>query len=164
MDNIKESFTVTLKYQVTIDVETGEMKTKCVSRKIDKNNNSIQGSKLILKENKFILSNEACELMNIKPGDRIDIMYDDSNTPVIGKEEAFGTQTGNKLSKQLSVIFKGNKYEELLSHGDSFDVETHPTKSDIFILKSDKEEENIDLQDIIDDENTKEINSLMFKF
>ena len=38
MDPIIEEFTITLKYQVTVNTETGEMTTKCIKRTVDKSN------------------------------------------------------------------------------------------------------------------------------
>lgn len=202
MEPIVEEFTITLKYQVSVDTETGEMTTKCISRKIDK---AIQVSNvktkklsskkedssiptLVLEENKYCLNHAAIELMGIEPDQKLDIKYEkrgNSLTPVLGTDEIFGTKQGNKLTKSLTVAFRGSKNEELSKYGTEFTLVPHESKEGVFILKnSDTELEQLlsdnaehsdsedlellvdtDLQDLIDDEDAKitEVSSSMFK-
>lgn len=126
MDPIIEEFTITLKYQVKVDTETGEMTTKCLSRKVDKSNfevvdakpkkkstsvkNESSEPKLILENNKYQLTQAAVDLMGVEPDDKIDIKYEKQGkniTPVIGSDETFGTKQGNKLTKSLTVACRG---------------------------------------------------------
>lgn len=126
MDPIIEEFTITLKYQVKVDTETGEMTTKCLSRKVDKSNfevvdakpkkkstsvkNESSEPKLILESNKYQLTQAAVDLMGVEPDDKIDIKYEKQGkniTPVIGSDETFGTKQGNKLTKSLTVACRG---------------------------------------------------------
>lgn len=129
MDPIIEEFTITLKYQVKVDTETGEMTTKCLSRKVDKSNfevvdakpkkkstsvkNESSEPKLILESNKYQLTQAAVDLMGVEPDDKIDIKYEKQGkniTPVIGSDETFGTKQGNKLTKSLTVACRGRKF------------------------------------------------------
>lgn len=183
MEPITEEFTISLKYQVSIDTETGEMTTKCISRKIDKSNFELtevktkkitskksigEGPRLILESNKYQLTQEAVDLLGVSPDDKIDIKYEKqgkSIIPVIASDETFGTKQGNKLTKSLTVACRGSKNSELAKFGEEFVLVQHPNKEGVFILNSgnvdtaleEDEEEislpDIDLQDIIDDEN-----------
>ena len=128
MEPIVEEFTITLKYQVKVDTETGEMTTKCISRKVDKSNfevtevkprkktvvkNESSEPKLILESNKYQLTQAAVELMGVEPDDKIDIKYEKQGkniTPVIGSDETFGTKQGNKLTKSFTVACRGRKF------------------------------------------------------
>jgi hypothetical protein len=181
MEPIIEEFTITLKYQVKVDTETGEMTTKCVSRKVDKSNfevveskkkkttkNESSEPKLILENNKYQLTQAAVDLMGVEPDDKIDIKYEKQGKdiiPVIGSDEIFGTKQGNRLTKSLTVACRGNKNEELAKFGSEFTLVPHPNKTGIFILSTgivndeieEPEEEeidlpDIDLQDLIDNE------------
>lgn len=181
MDPIVEEFTLTLKYQVIVDTETGEMTTKCISRKVDKSNFEVVDIKpskkkskkeesseptLTLEENKYYLNQAAIDLMGIEPGCKLDIKYErkgKETIPVIGTDEVFGTKQGNKVNKNLSVACRGSKNEELAKYGSELILVPHETKDGIFILrnKDAKQDENteedeiveeeLDLQDLIDD-------------
>lgn len=176
MDPIIEEFTLTLKYQVSVDTDTGEMTTKCISRKVDKSNFEVvetkskkskttskvsvgEGPRLVLESNKYQLTQEAADLLGVSPDDKVDIKYEKqgkSIIPVIGSDEAFGTKQGNKLTKSLTVACRGNKNEELAKFGTEFTLVKHPSKDGIFILSTgeneieevDEEEEEISLPDI----------------
>lgn len=207
MEPIIEEFTLTLKYQVTVDTETGEMTTKCISRKVDKSNLQVVEAKprkvskskkvesseptLVLEDNKYCLNQAAVDLMGVEPDSKLDIKYEKrgkETIPVIGSDEAFGTHSGNRLTKSLTVACRGSKNEELSKYGSEFILVPHETKEGIFILQNedakleqalddtiekgnDSEEEielpvDIDLQDLIDGEDAKitEVSSSMFKF
>lgn len=130
MEPIVEEFTITLKYQVSVDTETGEMTTKCISRKVDKSNFEVVEDKpkrktskpkkdesseptLILEENKYCLNQAAANLMEVEPDCKLDIKYErrgKETIPVIGTDTAFGTKQGNKLTKSLTVACRGGKF------------------------------------------------------
>ncbi len=169
MDPIIEEFTITLKYQVKVDTETGEMTTKCISRKVDKSNfevtddkprkkasakNESSEPKLILESNKYQLTQAAVDLMGVEPDCKIDIKYEKQGknvTPVIGSDETFGTKQGNKLTKSLTVACRGSKNEELAKFGTEFILVPHPKKDGIFILSTgsvDADEEGEDDEEI----------------
>lgn len=201
--DIIEEFTLTLKYQVKVDTETGEMITKCISRKIDKNIEAVEVKPakrvsktkkeessepiLVLEDNKYCLNQAAVDLMEIGPDCKLDIKYEKrgkDTVPVIGSDEAFGSRGGNKLTKSLTVAYRGSKREELAKYGTKFAIIPHETKEGIFILQNgdtkleqaldnvekeiDEEIEfpmDIDLQDLIDDTDATitEISSSMFQ-
>lgn len=130
MDPIVEEFTITLKYQVTVDTETGEMTTKCIKRTVDKANFEVSEAapkkaakkakkeessspQLILEDNKYCLNSAAVMLMGVTPDDKLDIKYEKRGStmvPVIGTDEAFKTKGGNKLTKSNTVACRGRKF------------------------------------------------------
>lgn len=155
MEPIIEEFTITLKYQVKVDTETGEMTTKCVSRKIDKNIEVVDAKPvkktskakkgesseptLTLEENKYCLNQAAADLMGVEPDCKLDIKYEKrgkETVPVIGTDTAFGTKQGNKLTKSLTVACRGSKNEELSKYGTEFILVPHETKDGIFVLQN----------------------------
>lgn len=145
---LKEKFTLTLSYEMSIDTSTGEiLETKLIDRKVDKSDikvtkkavveNSDTEPKLVLESNKYILNSAAVELMNVKPNDRLDIKYEKiGNTfiPVIATDETFGTKKGNKVSKSNTVSYRGNANTELAKYGNVFKIEKHPNKDGLYIL------------------------------
>lgn len=178
MDPIVEEFTITLKYQVTVDTETGEMTTKCIKRTIDKSNFEVSDAaskkaskktkkeesiepELTLEDNKYCLNSAAIELMDITPNNKLDIKYEkNGNTmvPVIGTDEAFGTKGGNKLTKSNTVACRGSKNEELSKYGRVFKLIPHGTKDGLFILIGDSTpivspngDENIAIEEVDED-------------
>lgn len=180
MDPIVEEFTITLKYQVTVDTETGEMTTKCIKRTVDKTNFEVSEKKtakkkvvednsspqLTLEDNKYRLNTAAIELMGVSAESKIDIKYEKqgkSMIPVIGTDEAFGTRGGNRLSKSNTVACRGSKHEELVKYGNIFQIIPHNSKAGLFILKGDAQidtldgdenvsiDEEIDISQLIDD-------------
>lgn len=157
MDPIIEEFTITLKYQVTVDTETGEMTTKCIKRTIDKSNFEVSeitskkttkktkkeessSPQLILEDNKYCLNSAAIKLMGVTPDDKLDIKYEKRGStmvPVIGTDEVFKTKGGNKLTKSNTVACRGSKNEELSKYGHVFDIKPHDSKDGLFILVGD---------------------------
>lgn len=191
MDPIVEEFTITLKYQVTVDTETGEMTTKCIKRTVDKTNFEVSEKKtakkkvvednsspqLTLEDNKYRLNTAAIELMGVSAESKIDIKYEKqgkSMIPVIGTDEAFGTRGGNRLTKSNTVACRGSKHEELVKYGNVFQIIPHDSKAGLFILKGDAQietldgdenvsiDEEIDISQLIDDKDVEEINSFDF--
>lgn len=158
MDSIIEEFTISLKYQVKVDTETGEMTTKCISRKIDKSNFEVTEAKrkttkfkkeessepkLILEDNKYCLNTAAAELMQVNPDDKLDIKYEKHDKvmrPIIGTDAAFGTHGGNRLTKSLTVACRGSKNSELAKYGTEFTIIPHESKENLFILSSGEED------------------------
>lgn len=148
-----EEFTITLKYQVTVDTETGEMTTKCVKRTIDKvecdePKKTTKKSKkeespipqLTLEDNKYCLNSAAVELLGVEPGNKLDIKYEkreDTIVPVIGNDRVFKTKGGNVVSKSFTVACRGSKNEELYKYGTVFEIKPHDTKEGLFILIGD---------------------------
>lgn len=191
MDPIVEEFTITLKYQVTVNTETGEMTTKCIKRTVDKANFEVSEKKtakkkvsednsspqLTLEDNKYRLNTAAIELMGVSAESKIDIKYEKQGKtmiPVIGSDEAFGTRGGNRLTKSNTVACRGSKHEELVKYGNVFQIIPHDSKAGLFILKGDAQidtldgdenvsiDEEIDISQLIDDKDVEEINSFDF--
>lgn len=113
-------------------------------------------------------------MLNVDPGDRIDIQYSDTY-PIIGKSESFGNpEGGTKLTKSYTVSFRGKKSEVLQKFGTEFKVIDSNGR---FILDSGKEviqepikDENVNIEDIdlnlndlLDDTDAKEVKSSIFK-
>lgn len=166
MGSIVEEFTITLKYQVKVDTETGEVTTKCVSQKLDKSIGGIDAKPakrtskakkeesseptLTLEENKYCLNQAAADLMGVEPDCKLDIKYEKrgkETVPVIGTDTAFGTKQGNKLTKSLTVACRGSKNEELSKYGTEFILVPHETKDGIFVLQN----EDAKLERALDD-------------
>lgn len=147
MSIVKEKFILTFTYEMSIDTSTGEViESKLIDKKIDKPNvpkkviEEDPEPKVVLEGNKYCLNNAAITLMNIKPGDKVDIKYEDGKNgkfPVIGTDEAFGTKGGNKVSSSNTVACRGSKNSELSKYGNEFKIVPHPSKADLFALVSD---------------------------
>lgn len=193
MDTIKkETFTVTLTYEMSVNIDTGEiLETKLIKRAV--NNSDLKqpkelsndgDPKLILEDNKFRLSNSAVNLMGLNEDSKIIIKYEDNGTgsiPVIGTNIAFKVSSGNKLTKSNTVSCRGNNNDTLRKYGTEFKIVKHPTKQDLFILQSlNKPNEvqsdesikapedcpfDLSIDELIDnkDESTTEIDSTFFK-
>ena len=177
---IKQQFTIT--YEREVDTDTGEIiKTtiigssdiKSEKKKSIKKDQDIE-AKVYLEDNKLKLNSLAVEMLNVDPGDRIDIQYSDTY-PIIGKSESFGNpEGGTKLTKSYTVSFRGKKSEVLQKFGTEFKVIDSNGR---FILDSGKEviqepikDENVNIEDIdlnldnlLDDADAKEVKSSIFK-
>ena len=164
MEPIIEEFTITLKYQVKVDTETGEMTTKCISRKVDKSNFEVTEEKpkrktskskkeesfeplLTLEDNKYCLTQAAVDLMGVEPNCKLDIKYEKrgkETVPIIGSDEVWGTKGGNKLTKSLTVACRGSKNQELSKFGKEFTLIPHDKKEGLFILQNESTKIEID--------------------
>lgn len=178
-NEIVEEFEVKLRYIVSVDTSTGEVRTECISKTIDKHPTSGKLPKeskkstrkkkkkeessipqLTLEENKYSLNTAAVELLNIEAGDKLNIEYEKYKKnfrPVLILGE------GNKVTKSNTVACRGSKYEELSKFGSIFEIVKHPSKPDAYLLNSDgnntKEEEieeelpiDIDLPELVDND------------
>lgn len=181
MEPIVEEFTITLKYQVSVNTETGEMTTKCISRKVDKSNFEVVKDKkktskkeecpepkLYLEDNKYSLNKAAVELMKLTPDCKLDIKYEKVGkkmVPVIGTDDTFGTHNGNKITKANTVACRSTKREELFKFGSEFNIIPHITKEGLFYLEGiieegegevveDIEEQDANLEDVLVDDTT----------
>lgn len=135
---------------------------------------------ITLLEGKYQLTQAAADLLGVVAGDRININYinlpDNPNlkVPVIGSNKSWGNDLGNKLTKSLTVSYRGVANNVLAEYGTVFQLEPH--KEGLFIMKGDKPvvvDDNIevtdtpeiveDLEDIEDTENY-EISDIDFNF
>lgn len=150
---IKETFTVTFTYEMSINTDTGEiLDTKLTDRSISKPSTKLTKAdpkkkveqdespipKLTLDSTKCYLNTAAVALMGIGPDDRVDIKYE-NGTPIIGSDEFFGTKGGNRVSKNNTFACRGNKNSELSKHGNEFVITPHPNRQGLFILNSGEE-------------------------
>jgi hypothetical protein len=81
--------------------------------------------KVTLESNKLVFTTQACELLGVNPGDELVIQYADVDNDyriIIGNADKFGIK-GNKLTKSLTVSYRGKQFEMLKTYGDSFIVE-----------------------------------------
>lgn len=165
MPTIKETFILSLTYEMSVDTETGEvLETKLIDRSINKPVKAMKATakeavqdndkepKLYLEDNKCRLNSKAISLMGINPGDKLDIKYDEGkngSVPIIGTDEAFGTKGGNKLTKSNTIACRGSKNEELSKYGKEFVLAVHPSKAGLFVLTS----EEVAVDQLVGDDN-----------
>ena len=165
MPTIKETFILSLTYEMSVDTETGEvLETKLIDRSVNKPVKAMKATaseavqdndkepKLYLEDNKCRLNSKAISLMGISPGDKLDIKYDEGkngSVPVIGTDEAFGTKGGNKLTKSNTIACRGSKNEELSKYGKEFVLAVHPSKAGLFVLTS----EEVAVDQLVGDDN-----------
>lgn len=113
---------------------------------------------IILEENKICLNECAAAMLNVEAGDRIDVQYTKINNkmiPIIGSIESLGVSKGNKLTKGLTVSFRGNANMELVKYGSRFTFEDIAGKPKVFKLRG----ENEIATEEVNDDNLIEINS-----
>lgn len=175
---IKQQFIIT--YEREIDVDTGEIiKTTIIGssdikpeKKSAIKKDQDTEAKVYLEGNKLKLNSLAVEMLNVNPGDRIDIQYSDTH-PIIGKSESFGNpEGGTKLTKSYTVSFRGKKSEVLQKFGTEFIITNingrfalNGNKELIPDLKGDDNVniEDIDLGDFLEETEIQEVKSSMFK-
>lgn len=165
MPTVKETFILSLTYEMSVDTETGEvLETKLIDRSVNKPVKAMKATaseavqdndkepKLYLEDNKCRLNSKAVSLMGISPGDKLDIKYEDGKNgsiPIIGTDEAFGTKGGNKLTKSNTIACRGSKNEELSKYGKEFVLAVHPSKAGLFVLTS----EEVAVDQLVGDDN-----------
>jgi hypothetical protein len=92
---------------------------------------------VILEDNKICLNQCAAQLLKVEPDDRIAVQYNKIGNrmiPLIGSIESFGITSGNKLTKGLTVSFRGNANVELSKYGTRFTLEEIKGKQNVYIL------------------------------
>ena len=165
MPTVKETFILSLTYEMSVDTETGEvLETKLIDRSVNKPVKAMKATaseavqdndkepKLYLEDNKCRPNSKAISLIGNSPGDKLDIKYDEGkngSVPVIGTDEAFGTKGGNKLTKSNTIACRGSKNEELSKYGKEFVLAVHPSKAGLFVLTS----EEVAVDQLVGDDN-----------
>nr|DAT77784.1 MAG TPA: hypothetical protein [Caudoviricetes sp.] len=164
----KETFTVSLTYEMSVNIDTGEiLETRLIDRSIGKSDLKVvktpkkktvqddgEEPKLILEENKYRLTSAAVSLMGLDEDSKLVIKYEDGKSgsvPVIGTNTAFGISSGNKLTKSNTVACRGGNREELAKHGTEFTLVPHPNKDGLFILHSGEKQ----IDQLVGDDNVK---------
>ena len=171
---------VKLLLTLEIDEETGE--TKCLDRKIINDDIRVRKPsvfvkdndptpKITLEDNKLTFNQAAVDLLKIEPGDRYEVKYEKKDKqliPILGNQEVFKTAGGNKVTKSMTISFRGKANDRLSEYGSIFVLEPHPTRVDIYLLKGDKtptpkessvpepidDEDEVDVNDLVDDTDT----------
>lgn len=151
---------IELKLKLDYDPETGECKVLS-SEKVSKPekvvaNNDTAEPQVILDANKYILNQAAADLLGVKWEDRLDIKYQKISGityPIIGTSEAFGTKSGNKLTKSLSVSYRGKANDMLAKYGSTFTLTEFKGHENLFVLIGDNPpiEEMSDEIEVIED-------------
>lgn len=82
---------------------------------------------IILEENKLVLTQKLLDILGAEYGDRICIRFSEKDGiyyPIIAKSEVFADpEAGNKLTKSLTVSYKGKQHDELAIYGKEFTFE-----------------------------------------
>lgn len=151
------------KEEISVDTKATKSATKTSTKasaaKVDANPDPI----ITLDSNKLILTQGAVDLLQVCADCRVDIKYkkkDKKAVPIIGTDAAFGTKSGNKLTKSNTVSYRGAANEKLSAYGTTFKLEPTEDKG-IYYLVGDKiQEENSVPDEIIDIENELDIEAL----
>ena len=133
---------------IETDTETGEttlVKREVLSDNIKPRKTSskvLEGDepRMQLNANNFALNMAACNLLKVSAGDTIHINYpkkDGRYIPAIGASSAFNLKAGNKLTKGLTVSYRGAANEKLAEFGKNFEL-VESENPGIFYLKGDK--------------------------
>ena len=133
---------IELKLKLDYDPETGKcevLSSERTSKPVVANNDTAE-PQVILDANKYVLNKAAASLLGVSPDDRLDIKYQKIagiTYPIIGRDEAFGTKGGNKLTKGLSVSCRGKANEVLSKYGTTFSITEMKGQKGLFVLIGD---------------------------
>lgn len=117
------------KEEVTVD--TAEVSKKTSTKKSTAKTDNNPDPIVTLDSNKLILTQGAVDLLQVCEDCRVDIKYekkDGKSYPLIGTDKAFGTKSGNKLTKSNTVSYRGASNDKLAEYGNTFKLE--PTKNE----------------------------------
>ena len=93
-------------------------------------------AKVMLFDGKIQLNNSAINLTGYEPDMKIDIKFEKK-----GKKQIpvmMQADSGNRLTKSYTISCRGSKHDNLLEHGDVFELEPYPEKDGYFYLKGNK--------------------------
>lgn len=147
------------KEEISVDTKATKSATKASAAKVDANPDPI----ITLDSNKLILTQGAVDLLQVCADCRVDIKYkkkDKKAVPIIGTDAAFGTKSGNKLTKSNTVSYRGAANEKLSAYGTTFKLEPTEDKGIYYLVGDKVQEENSVPDEIIDIENELDIESL----
>ena len=152
------------KEEISVDTKATKSATKTSTKastaKVDANPDPI----ITLDSNKLILTQGAVDLLQVCADCRVDIKYkkkDKKAVPIIGTDAAFGTKSGNKLTKSNTVSYRGAANEKLSAYGTTFKLEPTEDKGIYYLVGDKVQEENSVPDEIIDIENELDIESLV---
>lgn len=109
---------------VSVTVGNSEKKVPTVKKNKEKEiNDTVTAT---LEGNKLIVSPKLAELLSVAEGDKLVIRYKQDGEfiePFLGPPAVFGEEEGNKLTKGLSISFRGDQNAALARFGSIFEVE-----------------------------------------
>lgn len=108
---------------------------------------------ITLDSSKYTLNAAAVELMQVTPNTRIDIKYqmvDEILYPIIGTEESFGTNGGNKLTKSNTISYRGKANQRLSEYGNVFTLVPLRGSEGLFVLMGNSQPEPQEVPDEIE--------------
>lgn len=150
------------KEEISVDTKatkTTKTSTKASTAKVDANPDPI----ITLDSNKLILTQGAVDLLQVCEDCRVDIKYkkkDKKAVPIIGTDAAFGTKSGNKLTKSNTVSYRGAANEKLSAYGTTFKLEPTEDKGIYYLVGDKVQESNPVPEEIIDIENELDLEAL----
>ena len=151
------------KEEISVDTKATKSATKTSTKasaaKVDANPDPI----ITLDSNKLILTQGAVDLLQVCADCRVDIKYkkkDKKAVPIIGTDAAFGTKSGNKLTKSNTVSYRGAANEKLSAYGTTFKLEPTEDKGIYYLVGDKVQESNPVPEEIIDIENELDLESL----
>jgi hypothetical protein len=128
-----------------INTETGEVaetqikKPKTASKKTPKTNLDEDVARLELLENKIQLNNAAAEALNLDSTSKVAIVYGQKSNkdyPIIGTTDVLDVKDGNKVTKSLTIAYRGQKHDTLSGYGTKFTFKPNPNLEGSFLLVS----------------------------
>ena len=111
-------------------------KKKATSSKKAKIDDSDPNPKITLLDGKVQFNKAAVDLTGFEPDMKIDIKFEKK-----GKKQIpvmMQADSGNRLTKSYTISCRGSKHDNLLEHGDVFELEPYPEKDGYFYLKGNK--------------------------
>lgn len=80
----------------------------------------------VLESNKLIITPALATLLKVKEGDRLIIRYKEDGEfiePFLAPPSVFNEEGGNKLTKGLSISFRGDQHSALSRFGNQFEIQ-----------------------------------------
>ena len=97
----------------------GEVKPKATR----KTSTSKQSSKIVLNGSSLKLNQEVLDLLNVKVGERLCVMFTTTQPTLVTPEAAHQQGEGNLITKSLTVSCKGKTSEQLAKYGTEWSYE-----------------------------------------
>lgn len=149
------------KEEISVDTVATKKATtsKAPTVKVENNPDPI----ITLESNKLVLTQGAVDLLQICADCRVDIKYkkkDKKAIPIIGTDAAFGTKSGNKLTKSNTVSYRGAANEKLSAYGTTFKLEPSEDKGIYYLIGDAVQEEQPLPKEIVDIESELDIDLL----
>lgn len=147
------------KEEISVDTKATKTTKTSSTAKVDANPDPI----ITLDSNKLVLTQGAVDLLQVCEDCRVDIKYkkkDKKAVPIIGTDAAFGTKSGNKLTKSNTVSYRGAANEKLSAYGTTFKLEPTEDKGIYYLVGDKVQESNPVPKEIIDIESELDLETL----